>query len=138
MADGAPKLMTVAEFLEWDDGTDTRYELVRGRPVAMAPPLRRHGKIMGNLYAALRQRLKPPGDVGLQVGIVRPDRDDLFYEADVAIGCGEPVDDAKMLADPMVVFEVLSPSTERHDRGLKVQDYRAIATVQDRARVKTQ
>ena len=37
MADAAEKRMTVAEFLDWDDGTDTRYELIDGRPVAMAP-----------------------------------------------------------------------------------------------------
>ena len=37
MADIAEKRMTVAEFLTWDDGTDTRYELIDGRPVAMAP-----------------------------------------------------------------------------------------------------
>ena len=37
--------MTVPEFLRWDDGTETRYELVGGRPVAMAPakdPARAH------------------------------------------------------------------------------------------------
>jgi len=33
----AEKLMTVDEFLRWDDGTDTRYELVDGQIVAMAP-----------------------------------------------------------------------------------------------------
>ena len=37
MAHVAEKLMTVAEFLNWDDGTDTRYELINGRLVAMAP-----------------------------------------------------------------------------------------------------
>ena len=37
MADLAEKRMTVAEFLTWNDGTDTRYELIDGRPVAMAP-----------------------------------------------------------------------------------------------------
>ena len=37
MAETAEKLMTVAEFLTWNDGTDTRYELVRGKIVAMAP-----------------------------------------------------------------------------------------------------
>jgi Uma2 family endonuclease len=30
--------MSLAEFLDWDDGTDTLYELVEGRIVAMAPP----------------------------------------------------------------------------------------------------
>ena len=38
----APRRMTVAEFMAWDDGTDTRHELVHGAPVAMDPPLARH------------------------------------------------------------------------------------------------
>jgi Uma2 family endonuclease len=41
----AEKLMTIAEFLEWDDGTDTRYELVRGKVVGMAPPSAKHSVI---------------------------------------------------------------------------------------------
>ena len=36
-----PQRMTLAEFLEWDDGTDRRYELLDGMPVMMAPSLRR-------------------------------------------------------------------------------------------------
>ena len=38
MVETAEKLMTLAEFLDWDDGTDTRYELVRGKVVARAAP----------------------------------------------------------------------------------------------------
>jgi Uma2 family endonuclease len=38
MAELAIKPMTLEEFLRWDDGTETRYELVGGIPVAMAPP----------------------------------------------------------------------------------------------------
>ena len=38
MADPAARRMTLDEFLRWDDGTETRYELVDGFPVAMAPP----------------------------------------------------------------------------------------------------
>ena len=41
--------MTVAEFLTWDDGTDTRYELIDGRPVAMAPVTAGHSIIAVNL-----------------------------------------------------------------------------------------
>jgi Uma2 family endonuclease len=40
----AERPMTVAEFLDFDDGTDTRYELVEGRPVAMNPPNTGPGK----------------------------------------------------------------------------------------------
>ena len=34
--------MTLNEFLRWEDGTDTRYELLWGVPVAMAPPAEAH------------------------------------------------------------------------------------------------
>ena len=54
MADPAEKRMTVAEFLEWDDGTDTRYELVRGKIIAMAPASARHSVIASKLGSALR------------------------------------------------------------------------------------
>jgi Uma2 family endonuclease len=38
MSELAVERMTLAEFLRWEDGTDTRYELLYGVPVAMAPP----------------------------------------------------------------------------------------------------
>ena len=44
--------MTVAEFLDFDDGTDTRYELVEGRPVAVNPPKVRHVALATNLTCA--------------------------------------------------------------------------------------
>jgi Uma2 family endonuclease len=81
MADPAEKRMTVAEFLEWDDGTDTRYELVRGKIVAMAPASARHSVIASKLGSALEARLNRPCYVGINAGIVRPERDDTFYGA---------------------------------------------------------
>ena len=82
MADTAEKLMTVAQFLEWDDGTDTRYELIDGRPVAMAPVAPSHSVIVANVTHELKSRLQGPCYVGSEAGVERPDRDDTFYEAD--------------------------------------------------------
>jgi Uma2 family endonuclease len=45
--------MSLTEFLEWDDGTDTRYELVRGKVVAMALPSASHSVIVANVGATL-------------------------------------------------------------------------------------
>jgi len=42
MAAPAIKPMTLDEFLRWDDGTDTHYELIGGSPMAMAPPSEVH------------------------------------------------------------------------------------------------
>jgi Uma2 family endonuclease len=54
MATRADELrMTLAEFLRWDDGTDTRYELVDGCILSMAPPNDAHGTITVNLAVAL-------------------------------------------------------------------------------------
>src|SRR5439155_7269789 len=62
MSELAVKRMTLAEFLRWEDGTDTRYELLAGSPVAMAPPAVAHGilalRLGARIYAALRSR--PP------------------------------------------------------------------------------
>ena len=52
--------MTLAEFLDWDDGTDRRYQLLDGIPVMMAPTLEAHGELALALGAEIRSRLKQP------------------------------------------------------------------------------
>jgi len=131
MTDAAPKLMTVTEFLEWDDGTDTRYELIDGRPVAMAPVAPSHSVIVVNIAHELKSKLKPPCYAGSESGIERPDRDDTFYEADVVVSCTAIKSGMAVIPDPLVVVEVLSPSTLEHDRGRKAYDYRRIESVQE-------
>jgi Uma2 family endonuclease len=131
MADAAEKLMTRAEFLDWNDGTDTRYELIDGRPVAMAPVAPAHSVIVANLSHELKARLRRPCYVGNEAGVERPDRDDTFYEADIVVSC-TPVDSGRAaIPDPVVVVEVLSPSTVEHDRGRKAYDYSQIESVQE-------
>jgi Uma2 family endonuclease len=127
----AEKLMTVAEFLNWDDGTDTRYELIDGRPVAMAPVAPSHSVIVVNLGHELKSRLKAPCYVGGEAGIERPGRDDTFYEADLVISCTPIAPGMAAIPAPVVVIEVLSPSTIEHDRGRKTYDYRRIGSVQE-------
>ena len=131
MPETAEKLMTVAEFLTWDDGTDTRYELVDGRPVAMAPVTAGHSIIALNLGHALRSRLKAPCYAGSEAGVARPGRDDMFYEADIVVSCTSVTPGTAVIPDPVVVIEVLSPSTVEHDRGRNAYDYRRIASVHE-------
>ncbi|MGH6896962.1 MAG: Uma2 family endonuclease [Geminicoccaceae bacterium] len=123
--------MTVAEFLTWDDGTDARYELIDGRPVAMAPAAPCHSIIVVNLSHALKSRLKTPCYAGSKAGVEHPDRDDTLYEADVVVSCTPVTPGMAAIPDPVVVIEVLSPSTIEHDRGRKAYDYRRIPSVQE-------
>ena len=131
MSEPAPERMSLAAFLEWDDGTDTRYELIDGRVVAMAPTLEAHGTIVGNLFAEFRNRLKPPCRAVVGAGVAPPDRADSFYVADVAVTCAPPEAGLRIMAEPVLIVEVLSPTSVAHDRGLKLFDYRRIRSVRE-------
>jgi Uma2 family endonuclease len=122
--------MSLAEFLEWDDGTDTRYELIDGRPRAMAPPIEAHGTIVANLAAAIRPRLKPPCRVVIEAGIIPADRADTWYQADLVVTCAPAERGARAITEPRLIVEVLSGSTAAHDRGVKLADFRKIASVE--------
>jgi Uma2 family endonuclease len=123
--------MSLAEFLDWDDGTDTRYELIDGRVVAMAPPSPRHSAITGRLARLIGNALKAPCEVFVEAGIVTPARADTYLQADLAVSC-RPLDQQdRDVAEPVLVVEVESPGTVRHDRGVKVDRYRELPSVQE-------
>jgi Uma2 family endonuclease len=133
MSEAAVKRMTVAEFLRWEDGTDTRYELLAGFPVAMAPPAPAHGFLAARLCARIEGALQSrrPCMVQIEAGIARPDRNDTCYVADLAVTCKPPQRGSQLIADPVLIVEVLSPTTGLHDRQTKVADYRRIASVEE-------
>jgi len=133
MSEAAVKQMTVAEFLRWEDGTDTRYELLAGVPVAMAPPAPPHGFLAARLCARIEGALRSrrPCMVQIEAGIARPDRDDTCYVADLAVTCKPPGSGDQLISDPVLIVEVLSPTTGLHDRHTKVADYRRIPSVEE-------
>ena len=57
MAEPAIKPMSLDEFLRWDDGTETHYELIGGFPVAMAPPAAAHRILAARLVSRLEAGL---------------------------------------------------------------------------------
>src|SRR5690348_8151940 len=125
--------MTLDEFLRWDDGTDTHYELIGGFAVAMAPPAAAHRilatRLVSRIDAALASR-RPCNAQG-KAGIIRPDRVDTYFEADIAATCERHEFGQQALREPFLIVEILSPSTERHDRRVKLPVYRQIPTVQE-------
>jgi Uma2 family endonuclease len=126
MAEPAGELMTVDEFLSWDDGTDTRYELVDGRIVAIAPPGAEHRTIVVNASAVIGARLRkrPPcrGETEAGIGI----SDHVRWQADIAVTCGPLSYD---VVDPLLIVEVLSPSTRANDVARKLVDYKDLPSV---------
>ena len=131
MADAALKHMTVEEFLAWDDGTDRRYELVAGEIVAMAPPQFGHGTFVIHVGGEIRSRLRPPCRIGSEAGIRLAHRDDMFFQADLAATCIPRQPKESWVPDPVLIVEVLSPSTEEHDRKVKLPEYRELGSVRE-------
>jgi Uma2 family endonuclease len=133
MAEPAIRRMTLEEFLHWDDGTDTRYELIDGFPLAMAPPAEAHRilavRLVSRIDAALARRR--PCNAQIEPGVALPDRAHSYYVPDVAVTCApnEPGRQAKV--DPILVVEILSPSTERSDRRLKLPAYQKLESVRE-------
>ena len=66
-----------------------------------------------------------------KAGVIRPDRADTYFEADIAATCEGNEPGRQAIKDPFLIVEILSPSTERHDRRLKLPAYRQISTVQE-------
>jgi Uma2 family endonuclease len=133
MAEAAVKRMTLDEFLAWDDGTDIRYELVDGVPVAMAPPARAHGILRARLTAAIEGSLRSrrPCTAQTEAGIIRSEHEDGYYVADIAVTCRPYERGEQLVKEPILIVEILSPSTERRDRLIKVPAYRDIESVQE-------
>ena len=130
MANPARKLMTVAEFAAYDDGTERRYELIGGELVLMAPPLRRHRVLSARLAQLLNNRLRPPCLAEVEAGIVLPWSANDYYEADVAVSCA-PVGRELWCPDPLLIVEILSRSTGGKDRDTKLPAYRRLPSVRD-------
>jgi Uma2 family endonuclease len=131
MAEPARKKMTVADFLNWDDGTDTRYELIGGEIVAMTPPVTRHSRLVTTIAGAIQNRLHSPCFAFSEVGIVLPWRNDAYYQADVAVSCEPESETRHFLEEPKTIIEILSRSTLDNDFTIKLPDYRAIPSVQE-------
>jgi Uma2 family endonuclease len=121
--------MSVEAFLDWLGTQDARFELVDGRLTAMAGGTVRHADVALNIIGALRRKLRGTdcraygSDVAVRTG---PDRV-RFPHAHVHCGPIDP--SARVLDQPRVVFEVLSPSTERVDRFGKKFEYTALPSV---------
>jgi Uma2 family endonuclease len=120
--------MTVAEFYDWDDGTDIRHELVRGVPVAMAPPTGRHSVIINSVQRSLDRHLASPCRAYSSGGVARDDTDDECRLPDVFVSC-EPVP-LRCFTAPRLIVEVLSPSTEKEDRTDKLDFYKLLPSVE--------
>jgi Uma2 family endonuclease len=133
MSERAVGRMTLDEFLRWDDGTETRYELVAGFPLAMAPPAEAHRILAMRLGSRIDAALvgRRPCNAQAEAGVLRPGRADAYFVADIAVTCRPNERRRQAIEEPILLVEILSPATERHDRRIKLPTYRRIASVEE-------
>jgi Uma2 family endonuclease len=132
MSNIAEKLMSLDEFLAWEHDQPERYEFARGVITMMTGGSAAHVTIAMNLAFALRQALRGTG--------CRPFGSDMKVIAsntvrypDISVTC-RPIDDKDdRVLEPILIIEVISPSTEREDRGRKKFDYFATPSVRQYA-----
>ncbi|ETX09235.1 MAG: hypothetical protein ETSY2_00685 [Candidatus Entotheonella gemina] len=127
--------MTPEEYLAFERAQlDAKHEFLDGEIIAMAGASRQHVRIVANLAASLITQLRGrPCDVYLSDMRVKIPAAGLYTYPDVIALCHEPrfEDDAvDTLLNPSVIIEVLSPSTESYDRGIKFTHYRSIEDLQ--------
>lgn len=137
--------MTEEQYLALDDATDGNYEYYNGYVVMVRPPSSAYGAPVpldmaggSPVHAELCIRIGGlidqalgdtpchvySSDVKLSLG---PDRN--YYHPDLAVGCTEP--GGKVITDPVLVIEVLSPATEKRDRGPKLETYKELPSIQE-------
>jgi Uma2 family endonuclease len=122
------------EYLRLEAQSPVRHEYVNGELFAMTGGTLRHNTIALNLATALRAHLRSsPCRVFINDVRVRVDKTNSYYYPDVLVSCArgpQPVDlNAVTVADPVLVIEVLSPSTDATDRREKLLAYRTLATL---------
>jgi Uma2 family endonuclease len=127
--------MTPEAYLAFERAQlDAKHEFLNGDVIAMAGASRQHNRIVTNLVVSLGSQLRGrPCDVYSSDMRVKIPTTGLYTYPDVIAMCHDPQfeDEAlDTLLNPSVIIEVLSPSTEAYDRGIKFAHYRSIDAMQ--------
>ncbi len=133
-----PPKMTFDEFISWREDKEGRWELHDGVPVRKHDPLKghseraRHFMLKGEVYALLREEIKKTKLDCIAVvdgATIRID-ELISYEPDALVYCGDPIgDDDLIVPEPVIIVEVLSPSTAYKDVSTKLADYFKLPSV---------
>ena len=124
--------LTSDEYLALERAAESKSEFLDGEMIPMSGGTLRHDRICLNLLLALVSQLKSRG-FGVftsNTRVLTPGG--LYTYPDVSVVAEEPqLDDdcGDMLENPLLLIEVLSPSTEAYDRGAKFDRYREIETL---------
>ena len=127
------KVMSEQEYLALEEKSKIRHEFMDGEIISMAGATRRHNLATSNISRVLGNQLEET-DCEVYASDFRVKvRDNHNVYPDVAVACDEILveNNETTLLNPIVIFEVLSRSTEKRDRGDKAEDYYKLESLQD-------
>jgi len=126
-------LITPEQYLEIERRAEYKSEYFQGEMFAMAGATWLHNVVVGNVEFQLRLQLRQrPCEVLSKDMRVRITATELYTYPDVVVVCDKPEfldGELDTLLNPLAIVEVLSPSTESYDRGLKFDHYRSIESL---------
>ncbi|MEZ5673149.1 MAG: Uma2 family endonuclease [Thiotrichaceae bacterium] len=129
----ATNLMTRDAYLQLAQTTDVKHEFYQGEIFAMSGGTFNHARISGNILVSLSITLRGKScqPMNSDMRIHTPSGLDTY--PDISVYCNQPIliDNERTLLNPVMIIEVLSPSTRNYDRSEKFWHYRTITTVQD-------
>ena len=129
MSQARSKPMTPSEFFAWEADQELKWEFDGLQPIAMTGGTRAHAVVQANLLSALITRLRGKpcraygSDLKIQTG---PG----YRYPDASVSCTSFPDNETVVAEPVVIFEVLSASTSSDDRTTKLAEYQSLSSVQ--------
>ena len=124
--------MSVEAFLDFAEASIYRYEYIDGEPVKITGGKFNHFRIIHRLQVLLDSLLGATGCEVLANGMLVRAGDVTLLAPDVSVVCGEPETefDTRVLLNPTLVVEVISPSSIDHDRVVKRNLYQSVASIQ--------
>ncbi len=129
MSVAAQRPMTMEEFLAWEHGQELRWEFDGFAPTAMTGGTAGHSAIQRNLAIALGIRLRGKPCQAYTADLKIRVAESIRYP-DAFVVCSQVPRNATVVTEPVVVFEVLSPSTASIDHFVKNQEYRDTPSIQ--------
>lgn len=129
-----PHLISPEDYLAHEAEAAEKCEYIDGEIYAMTGTTVRHNRIALDTAILLKNHLKgQPCETFIADIKVHAARANAFYYPDVVVRCNPTplADETRVIDDPALIIEVLSPSTEAIDRREKLAAYRRIPSVQE-------
>lgn len=127
-----PKIkISVEDYLKGENSSQMRHEYIYGEVFAMSGASDMHNIISGNIFGNLWTHLRNSSCQAFSENMKLKADEQTFYYPDVMVTCDKAPKSAYYREEPILLVEILSPSTERTDRREKLAVYKKISTLQE-------